>query len=211
MGLIKWFDEGHNEKWHKLMTDQIYTAVLGSIIYLIFEWLYLVLNNADKIHFEDGLIKTLILTICIVFYLCDYYYIKWTNPYRKWYFFLDLVFMGCMFFTVKSLGLEFKDDKTTLLNIQFESIVIAFGIFYILYLVWDCRELSASKTVELKNYYKEVIVWEIISIILLLLNWFFHNIYLLIVCLFISTIWFVFITIRKEKHISSKFINLFFN
>ena len=36
--VIDWIDKEHSKGLYELMTNQIYTAVLGSIIYMFFDW-----------------------------------------------------------------------------------------------------------------------------------------------------------------------------
>jgi hypothetical protein len=206
MNIIKWIDQDHNEDLHKLMTSQLYTAVLGSIIYIFFDWGYKVLIADDGLT-EDILIRTLFLLVCIVFYISDFYYIDGSNPYRKWHFFLDFIFMACMFYSAKTLYVD-ASSLSNLPDIQLGGVRNSYILFLILYFVWDLREFRATfkepaRKIQ-RNYYWEVIIWEFITIISLLLHCKIadKNQWLLLAIIALATAWFAFISRRKSRHMS---------
>jgi hypothetical protein len=166
-GFISWFDTKDNKGWHDLMTNQIYTAVLGSIIYMFFDWGYKVINYQESISsYNDIFLRTSFLFVGIIFYISDFYYIKGSEPYRKWHFLLDLIFMGCMLYSAKLLNIDSEDKLNNLPPINIIGIVKSYLIFLTLYLLWDIRELIAvwNAKKDQKEYYFEVLLWEIISI-----------------------------------------------
>ena len=189
----------HNEGLYELMTAQLYTAVLGSIIYLLFDWFYTVYNS--EIFNIDILERTFLLLLVIAFYLSDYYYIKGSKPYRKWHFIFDLVFMTCMLISAKVLNVEQKDNNLNALPpINLYIIKKCFLTFLYLYLFWDIRELIAvfNDNKEQRGFYYEVILWEALSIISF--SSFSDNFFSISIVLLISTLWFCFISYRKLNH-----------
>ncbi|MEI6681525.1 MAG: hypothetical protein WCO44_02795 [Bacteroidota bacterium] len=195
-----WLDTVHNKGLQHLMTEQLYTAVLGTIIFMLFDWGYTVING--KIFNSGVLIRTLFLLAGVAFYLSDYYYIKGSKIYRKWYFLFDFIFMICMLYMVKTVYFDIR-EKAALHEINMEGIRTSYLVFLFLYLIWDCRELRFSLTHDrvAVRYYYEVVLWEILSLICLLLirdvaddhPWF------LLAVLYASTIWFASISGRKEN------------
>lgn len=196
--ILDFLDKKHNEGLYELMTSQLYTAVLGSIIYLLFDWCYTVYISSLSIN-EDIIIRALYLLIVIAFYISDFYYIKGTRPYRKWYFILDVLFLIFMLITVKGLNLEVNNlSKLSPLNLNL--IKNCFLLFLFLYLLWDIREYNVCKEVQ-KNYYTEVILWEIVSMILILtISLKYFNVISLLIVLLLITIWFCSISYRKKEH-----------
>ena len=198
-----WLDNGHTKGAYELMTNQIYTAVLGSIIYMLFDWGYKVFNN--QITAPDIFIRTMFLVVGIAFYLSDYYYIKGSNPYRKWHFVFDLGFMICMLYSTKLLNVDSQSTELKMLSDkELIGINMSYIIFLILYLAWDIRELIYiwNKQTEQRNYYFEVIIWEVLSLLSLSFIYKKNECYsvTLLIVLVVSTIWFCFLSYRKGEH-----------
>jgi hypothetical protein len=196
-----WLDKGHSKSAYELMTNQIYTAVLGSIIYMLFDWCFNLYYN--KIDAPDYLVRTMFLIIGVVFYLSDYYYIKGSNPYRNWHFVFDIIFMFCMLYSTKLLGLNSQSENTNLSPNVLKEINVSYIIFLILYLIWDIRELIDIwiKSKEQRKYYYEVVVWQTISIFTLFIIYLRQdgNPDALIIALSLSTTWFCFLSYRKQE------------
>lgn len=199
--LINWLDKNHEKGLYELMTNQFYTAVLGSIIYIFFEWIYKLYLIKD--YNTEILFRSIFLVSIIAFYISDYYYIKGSKPYRKWHFCFDIGFLVCMLFSVKFLNIEaLKENINDLPPINLEGIKLCYLIFLTLYFIWDCRELYANRNIIIsRNYYIEVVSWEVMSIIALIFiyseNESAEKLFTIIT---ISTIWFCFISYRKSNH-----------
>ncbi len=199
---IKWLDSEHNEGLHELMTNQVYTAVLGTIIYMLFDWVYKIYIN--RVFNFDIFIRTAYLLVGIAFYLSDFYYIKNSKPYRIWYFLFDLVFMICMLYSAKVLNIEYAHDVKKLPPFHLGQVRYSYIIFLVLYTFWDIRELISSyrKKEETLGYFIEVIIWDFSSLAALFLipsGLKFQGLTLLII-LILSTIWFGSIATRKSTH-----------
>ena len=197
-----WLDKEHNNSLYELMTNQLYTAVLGSIIYMLFDWCYTIYEK--NIFTEDTYIRTAFLLVAVSFYLADYYYIKGSKPYRKWHFLFDVVFLVCMLYSVKSLNVDEK-EMTSLNTNNFLKVKISYTVFLGLYLLWDIRELVGvwNTKKEQFHYYIEVILWEVISLLLLFFFCKESEIKLLLTLIF-TTLWFCLLSFRKSKHQSIK-------
>lgn len=187
------------------MTNQIYPAVLGTLVYMLFDWGYFAYSNFAQIQPAEFYFKTAVLLLLVIFYLSDFYYIKWSKPYRKFHFFFDIIFMICMIISAKVLKVDTTGGQVLRLNIEDLNILrYCFLVFLGLYAVWDFIEISAKSTKsDTKPYYFEVIVWECISIGLILFSLLYRNgdRNFLLISLVISTAWFCLISYRKKNHL----------
>jgi hypothetical protein len=190
--IIRVIFSGENLK--EFMLNQIYPAFLGSFIFLIFQGCYTFFSQGNFLIDLHFFYKVISLLIILTFFFCDYYYIKYTNNYVWWFFIFDLVFCALLLCSVYFLN--FENAKVPKTNYIF----LSFLIFIILYFIWDLLEYTKAKGKE-KKFYCWVILWEITSLILLLIGIkFSHFTFLsLLLILPIITIAFVFISYRKKE------------
>jgi hypothetical protein len=182
-----------------LMLGLIYPAVLGSIIYTLFSEIKDQLTTST---FNDILgIKFYLFVITIVFYLCDYLYITYTNNFGWFFFFCDLIFVGCLYTTTILIDI---DTNSSLPNPAWIS--GCYILFLLFYLGWDIYEKGRSSQQE-KKLYCHIIIWEVLSVILLIscmvatrfsTNQYYLN-KLLAGILTLITVLFVWLTYRKRK------------
>ena len=64
------------------------------------------------------------------------------------------------------LNIKIVSGSEIVLPINFTKSNLSYGIFFIAYFLWDLRDLFANKA--MRNYYIEVISWEIISFYLII-------------------------------------------
>jgi hypothetical protein len=149
-----------------LMLEQIYPAVLGSFVFLVFEtglkqitsFISNVINGV--VIYPEPLLRTkfcLVLT-AVFFYFADYYYIKLTQVYRVVFFVFNLIFAFTLLATVKFTNLDTNEAPDV------NSIALSYFIFIIFYLVWDIVEWKTCAKRDRKLYLC-VIAWEILSLI----------------------------------------------
>jgi len=144
-----------------LMLEQIYPAFLGSYIYMFYDKVF------DQIFPFDSnfLFKLFLFVIALAFYYSDFYYIKFTNTYRWWFFVFDLAFLVTLLATIKFTDIE---DKATPVNVR--GILFCYSIFLFLYLLWDIYERRFDCCPdEEKPLYDRVISWEIGSVVILMI------------------------------------------
>jgi hypothetical protein len=156
-----------------LMLGLIYPAVLGSIFYTFIgetgKQLPALFNSETRD--EVLVVKFLLLVITLIFYLFDYLYIIFTKDFHPLFFIFDLIFVGFLYRTVVLIGIG-ESMQTQAPNLQ--GITICYLIFMGLYLIWDLIErFGKSKGIlrcveKEKGLYNLIILWEVISIILLL-------------------------------------------
>ncbi len=206
--------EGYKAGLKRLMLNQIYPAVLGSIVFIAFgaihAQLVILFNNGIdcfNLYDADTAWRFGILGVTIAFYLTDYYYLNYTRNYGPLFFAFSLVFLLTMFFTVGSLHFNIVgigdatlelDGKKKVVEVSFLSLPAAFLVFMFLYLIWDIIEFKTARGDE-RSFYKCVIVWEVLSIVALLFNLFLKSRGLLLATLMVITMFFICITVYKRK------------
>ncbi len=188
---------------HSLMLGLIYPAVLGTIIYRLFDFVASNLCSfLDRAVGWPLLTKLALLATVLAFYFCDYLYTVYTkNESFGWLFFtFDLIFLICLYATVKALHL---DDGAKAPN--FCAVAVCYLVFMALYFVWDCLESKVAKEIE-KPLYREVIRWEILSVVLLslwvsLALWWPSKAtaWLVVLLLVGMTAWFIRIVVKKGR------------
>ena len=181
------------------MTGQLYPAILGSIIYIVYDKINELVSNPQK---------GLLLLCSLMFFYCDFYYIKHTKIYRWWFFLLDVGFLLLLVLAIKSINAESNSA------ISVHDIIFYYVIFLDLYLFWDSRELiniynnKAPKSqlfkISVRNeilFYICEISWEFISIVLLIVLYFVlpDSDFALIVSLFTVTLLFLVLSFWKWK------------
>lgn len=114
--MITWLN-GKSCEWKNWMVNQIYPAVLGTLIYMSFDFLFSC--SRSVFHFwktycqhpfplanifnGNVIIVLLLVVVTLAFYLSDLFYIEFTREYRRWFFLLDILFLICMLFTIRFL------------------------------------------------------------------------------------------------------------
>lgn len=193
------------------MLNQIYPAVLGTFIVLVFEKTYsqlsliiLSISKLSALQYDNILFfKYLLVIQCLAFYFSDYFYIKFTKQYVRWYFFLNVIFSFTLLATIKLIHL----DDSSMPNVYFIS--WCYFTFMLLYLLWDIneyRELDNDNKKE-KVFYLAVIIWEVISLLFISYPIYKKHLfsspelvtYYFLICLFPITVAFVLLTIWKKS------------
>jgi len=185
-----------HEDLKSIILDQLYPAFLGTYIFLVFDKIFepirfgieyigsSIVELLDKGPFavtessynEHLAFKYILLLIALVFYYSDYRYIKYTKIYKGWFFVFDFIFLVLFLATVKFTKIEIDGDP----HINIFGIITCYTIFLFLYLIWDacervaCSEKGTPFSKKLifwrrkeYSYYNRVILWEGISIIIL--------------------------------------------
>lgn len=186
-----------NEALKQLMLGLIYPAVLGTIFYnflsiAVEPVLYWMLGRSVA-SFGSG-IKWALLLATIIFYCCDYFYIMFTREFVPAFFICDLILLAGLYMTFLSI-----DVRTSILPRR-NLVVLAgcYTLFMTLYLTWDIFEHRRTTGADERLLYKKVIIWEAISVIVLLIwlgaqFWFpsfNHDAVLLTSILVVITVWF---------------------
>ena len=159
-----------------LMLGLIYPAVLGTVMYSTLQ----VLVDPLTVKFSPGSclvvadsvlgLKLCFLLIAVAFYCFDYMYIMFTREFDWPFFLCDLAFLVILYITISAIGI----GKEYLPQTQW--ILGCYAAFMILYLVWDsyeswrCRREGASA--KEKRFYLGVIIWEMISLVVLIIGLF---------------------------------------
>jgi hypothetical protein len=213
--LIGILEQLRQENWNKIldknglkgfMTNQIYPAFLGTIIFLIFQQVLtqiLIIKEglfSGNIPHVNGLLlyKFILVLSTLIFYYADYYYIQFTNNYRKLFFFFDLIF--CVLMLASVVFLNFDNNKIP--NVY--AILLCYLIFMVLYLWWDTSEMNRTEDKKEKEYYKNrVIQFEKFSIACLVLSsgiYFLSGTYFCLLVLPVITVLFLGISIEKKVY-----------
>ncbi len=176
----------------ELMIQLLYPAILGSILYQFFDFSYGAILDFSSPDNSQVVLKLVFLVVAFVFYGSDYWYAKFSNDYNWWFFAANFFFLCCMFIGVKALNVG------EVQGINYVVLIATYFSFLIVYLFWDVTQYLSSSGKE-RCYYKEVIAWEVLSILFVAVNFFVNNNYLFALTLILSTIWFVIIAIRKPR------------
>lgn len=168
-----------------VMLGLIYPAVLGTILY----------NTADEFakQFTDILkyifkehspysisfpltYKFMITSVSLAFYAADYLYLMFTKVYRWWFFVYDMTFVCFLYLTIYLI-----DIKTDGAYPSMFYILLIYLLFFVMYIQWDISEkkrvenelqrtTNQTSSIELQaefNLYKKIVLWEICSIVVI--------------------------------------------
>ena len=156
-----------------LMLGLLYPAVLGNILYLaigetskqvagMWGWFHSLPYDFKSV----STLKFLLLLVTLLFYFFDYLYITFTREFRKIFFLFDFVFVIFLYITIYAINLESTNaPPNTPPNVK--RIVTCYLIFMMVYGIWDLLEWLRVKDTAEKFYYKCVLIWEAISILVL--------------------------------------------
>jgi hypothetical protein len=183
------------------MLALIYPAVLGTILYELFDTLAQMLKGQYPFN-AIVCIKCSLLIISIGFYVADYLYIVFSKRYYWWAFLCDVVFL----LTLYAIVIAIDVDNPYKLPYNKTILVSAF-IFLLVYLMWDGYEFLTLPAGQEREFYRAVVYWELpgllvigaLEIIALVSNDYFMISILTIVVLSIVTIWFGFLVNRMRK------------
>ncbi len=156
-----------NDFLKNIIIGFFYPAILGNIIYVILSYF----NNPEEytnyIHLN---LKLWLLFVITIFYLCDFLYIYFTKDFKKMMFLAALVFIVLLFtsFSKIHIGKSITDISNAP---DIKSILNCFIGFFVIYLIWDIYEKFKIKDDKNESrMYKIIIYWEILSIIIIILN-----------------------------------------
>jgi len=185
------------------MVNLIYPAVLGSVLYIALDYLNRVFVPAwvapKKLVAvpldEISAAKAALLLLTVVFYCCDYLYLRWTVRFKVLFFVYDVLFLIGLYLTTGYVHVEAGDMERP----EVATIACLFLIFMLFYLLWDLLEhrelvtewnqltthptfkpaVSVDSKVSTKHrrlraelrLYADVIKWEIFSVVLLVVAW----------------------------------------
>ena len=149
----------HTEStWKRVMAGLAYPAVLGNIIYMLFQ-------SFERLNTQDALApsKFLLLALTAAFYLCDFMYLTFTKQFGALFFALDSVFVVLLFWTIHLIGVWRPADDPGICGIS-----MLFAIFMALYFLWDLIEFwrlkSTPRTDPERNFYLKMFTWEGLSL-----------------------------------------------
>ncbi len=123
---------------------------------------------------RDFRIKFALLMITMVFYVGDYLYTYFTYNYKRWMFLFTLLFVVVLFWTLQRIHLTVVKTETRLAA-DIPSIVVAYFVFIILYLIWDIFEKRTTTDPREVKFYGRLIIWECASAALLMICIFFDK------------------------------------
>lgn len=188
------------------MLALIYPAVLGTILYELFDTVAQILKGQAPFNLIV-FIKCSLLVIAIGFYVADYLYIVFSKRYYWWAFLCDIVFLLMLYVMVIAVDLD------NAYNLPHNKIVLLCAfVFLLVYLVWDGYEFLTLPRGKERNFYRSVVFWEVPWLIvigvfeilaLLWTNQLMISI-MTIIILSIVTIWFGFLVSRMRKLILSR-------
>lgn len=158
-----------NEAWKQLMLGLIYPAVLGTVFYSFLTAalgpVQVRILGQPTVPIAPAL-KWILLLTTMVFYCCDYLYIMFTREFVFGFFACDLFLLAGLYLTFSTI------DISSTSNLPRRSLIVialCYTAFMILYLAWDSFECWRSKDSKERILYKKVIVWEMASIVMLLI------------------------------------------
>jgi hypothetical protein len=203
----------HSPLLRESMLGLLYPAVLGSIAYsglaAVFKTLLpLVVKRQAPwtVAFDPSTaLRAVLYVLTFAFYCCDYYYLRFTNTYRKLFFTFDCIFIVGLYLTAALIDWPELNGVPDL-----RSIVVLYAIFMALYFCWDWIERAASKRQGQgeEKLYRWVLCWEALSLLILIVTWLLASQTLrggVFVCLALAliTTGFVFVDIEKKNHCKS--------
>jgi hypothetical protein len=158
------------------MLGLFYPAVLGAIAYYALDAMlgslrpFVLQRRFPRIADFDAATayRALLYVLTFTFYCCDYFYLRFTNTYRKLFFAFDVVFVVGLYETATLIEAH---DPSGIPDVT--AILFWFTAFMILYLVWDvieCREAVRTGAPD-RTIYTWVLGWEAGSLLLLGSAW----------------------------------------
>jgi len=195
------------------MLGLLYPAVLGSIAFsgltAVFGTLlpHVVKRQPPWITAFDpsSALRATLYVLTFAFYCCDYYYLRFTNTYRKLFFVFDCIFVIGLYLTAALIDLSPRNGVPDL-----KSIVVLYALFMALYLWWDLVESAVSRRQghREESLYRFVLSWEVLSLVLLAITWYFTSQtprggVLVCLALGLVTIGFILVDIKKKKYCKS--------
>jgi hypothetical protein len=162
----------HSALLKESMLGLFYPAILGAIAYYALDAMFgslrpFVLERRFPTIAEFdpiGAYRALLYVLTFTFYCCDYFYLRFTNTYRKLFFAFDVVFIVGLYETATLIEAR---DASGIPDVA--AILFWFVAFMLLYLVWDLiewREAVRTKAPE-QTIYTWVLGWETVSLVLL--------------------------------------------
>jgi hypothetical protein len=138
----------------ELMLALIYPAVLGTILYELFDTLAQMLKGQYPFNMIVC-IKCSLLVISIGFYIADYLYIVFSRRYYWWAFLCDIAFLLALYIIVIAI------DVDNPYNLPHNKIILmsAFA-FLLVYLIWDGYEFLTLPAGQERTFYRAVVYWE---------------------------------------------------
>jgi hypothetical protein len=185
------------------MLALIYPAVLGTILYELFDTLAQMIKGQYPLNLIVC-IKCSLLIISIGFYVADYLYIVFSKRYYWWAFLCDIVFLLALYAIVIAI------DVDNPYNLPHNKIILLCAFMFLLvYLMWDGYEFLTLPPGHERNFYRSVVYWELPWLLVVgvfgIIALFWTNQLLIsvltIIILSIVTIWFGFLVRRMRKFI----------
>lgn len=158
----------HRQSVKDAMLSLVYPAVLGSVFFVVFQMLATpiafalgrMMNSsvaADAVSSTFQPLKIGLLAATVLFYHCDYFYIKYTNSFSIVFCLADVVFLFVLSITLIAINpLSPEPPATTL-------IASCYLLFFVIYFGWDWYEREHTSNDHEKRYYLRVFAWEIAS------------------------------------------------
>jgi hypothetical protein len=183
------------------MLALIYPAVLGTILYELFDTLAQMLKGQYPFN-AIVCIKCSLLVIAIGFYVADYLYIVFSKRYYWWAFLCDIVFLLTLYAVVIAI------DVDNPYNLPHNKIILLCAfIFLLVYLIWDGHEFLTLPAGQEREFYRAVVYWEFPGLFaigvfeIISLSWTNHLMIsiLTIILLSIVTIWYGFLVNRMRR------------
>jgi hypothetical protein len=187
----------------ELMLALIYPAVLGTILYELFDTLAQMIKGQYPLNLIVC-IKCSLLIISIGFYVADYLYIVFSKRYYWWAFLCDTVFLLALY------AIVIATDVDNPYNLPHNKIILLCAFMFLLvYLMWDGYEFLTLPRGHERNFYRSVVYWELPWLLVIgvfeIIALFWTNQLLIsiltIIILSIVTIWFGFLVRRMRKFI----------
>lgn len=184
-----------------LMTNLIYPAVLGTVLYIALDVAARVIPpifsaawRLRRLPFDARLAaKIALLSVTLLFYCCDYLYLRFTMRFKIRFFIYDLFFLINLYLAVVFMHLGEHDTEAP----RSLFISLSFLLFMFFYLWWDLEEIGdlrkgrallAARAADTRfeecteqpleralarlsaeiTLYRQVVLWEYSSIALLL-------------------------------------------
>jgi hypothetical protein len=146
------------------MIGLIYPAVLGSLLYSAIQTVVdpamSAITGEAQSRFSAAIgFKVFLLGIVIMFFICDYLYIMFTNQLRAWLFAADCVFIVLMYIVWWAVDIRGADRSEARLGVILICLLTFMGVYWL----WDWSELRTASGDE-RRFYVNVIRWEIGSI-----------------------------------------------
>jgi hypothetical protein len=185
----------------EIMLALIYPAVLGTILYELFDTVAQMVKGQSPFNLIVCL-KCCLLVIAIGFYVADYLYIVFSKRYYWWAFLCDIAFLLTLYVIVIAI------DVDNPYNLPHNRIILLCAfIFLLVYLIWDGYEFLTLPVGQERAFYRSVVYWELPSLIVIgvfgIISLFWTNQLMISILtttiLSIVTIWFGFLVSRMRR------------